>query len=366
MCATPTGLFVSDDAGAGWRTYTTADGLLSDDVRDIGFDGSVTWILTDAGVSGAAVDSDSLLYLGSFTEENSAGGLPSDDTRAVLVGGDWVHVGTAGGVGRCTHDECAHWWVVQEADESVRALSLDALDNIWAATDGGLAWNELGGFWGDWASLPGLSGVPVRAVASGAPGSAHACLTYAATPQGLYAVDTDGVRERYEYGHGLPSDDLTDVFIDAEGVVWLATGAGVVRVDTELVPAGPDRAPATCEQPLRCWEGSTWSDPCRHAPTVSAWQGSCGGRGPEAVLEFEAPEDGTWVFDTDGSDFDTLLYVRTACTEPASELECDDDGGGAGSSSRAEAWLNEGQVVYVFVDGYFAFSSGTWVLNVSQ
>src|SRR5262245_3394095 len=55
---------------------------------------------------------------------------------------------------------------------------------------------------------------------------------------------------------------------------------------------------------------------------VSADSGTCGGgSAPEATVFYTAPRTGTYVIDTIGSAFDTVLYVRAGVTE----LSCNDD-----------------------------------------
>jgi hypothetical protein len=80
--------------------------------------------------------------------------------------------------------------------------------------------------------------------------------------------------------------------------------------------------------------------------------------GPEVSYSWTAPFAGTFVFDTLGSSFDTVLYVRSgSCAGP--ELGCNDDWNGL--SSQTSVFLNAGQTVVVVVDG---FGAGNYVLNI--
>jgi hypothetical protein len=70
-------------------------------------------------------------------------------------------------------------------------------------------------------------------------------------------------------------------------------------------------------------------------------QESCNGPtggygGPEAVLTWTAPTDGTYQFDTNGSTFDTVLaaYKGNPLTS-AEELACNDDGASLSSGASA-------------------------------
>ncbi len=91
---------------------------------------------------------------------------------------------------------------------------------------------------------------------------------------------------------------------------------------------------------------------------------SCGGgaTGPELGYLFTAPFAGSYVFDTIGSTYDTVLHVRnTNCS--GGELACDDDAGG-GAASKLTVALAANQTVEVFVDG-FGGQSGAFTLHIT-
>lgn len=70
--------------------------------------------------------------------------------------------------------------------------------------------------------------------------------------------------------------------------------------------------------------------------------------------------------DNDGTAFDTELSLRTSCTDPATELSCDDDSGsgsGRGNSSVMRAVLDPGTYT-VIVDGYNA-AAGAYTLTAT-
>lgn len=94
--------------------------------------------------------------------------------------------------------------------------------------------------------------------------------------------------------------------------------------------------------------------------------GSCGGAAiGEAVLRWTAPSTGTFTFDTRGSTFDTLLYVRSnGCA--GTELACNDDiVMGTNIASSVSINVFTGQALYLFVDGFDAAASGSYVVNVT-
>ncbi|HVO22051.1 MAG TPA: CARDB domain-containing protein [Candidatus Margulisiibacteriota bacterium] len=96
---------------------------------------------------------------------------------------------------------------------------------------------------------------------------------------------------------------------------------------------------------------------------TSTTSGSCGGAdAPEATYFYVAPRAGTYTFDTLGSEFDTVLYVRN---DTGTELACNDDvTAGSITQSRVTLPLSAGQMVTIIVDG-FAMQSGNYVLSIN-
>ncbi len=82
---------------------------------------------------------------------------------------------------------------------------------------------------------------------------------------------------------------------------------------------------------------------------------------PDMAVQFTAPSAGTYIFETAGSDFDTVLYARPGCF--GAELACNDDGNGLGLQSRLVLDLAANETVVVVVDG-FGTNSGNVVLTV--
>jgi Stigma-specific protein, Stig1 len=84
--------------------------------------------------------------------------------------------------------------------------------------------------------------------------------------------------------------------------------------------------------------------------------------GPEKVHGFTAPRDGTYVIDTLGSSYDTLLYVMDGgCS--GTELGCNDDS--SSIQSELSVTLVAGQTVAIVVDG-FDGGRGDYVLNIHE
>ncbi len=100
------------------------------------------------------------------------------------------------------------------------------------------------------------------------------------------------------------------------------------------------------------------------AADLNVYTGSCGGRGPEQVWILRAERAGCHRVSTAGSSFDTVLYVRTSCTDAATELACNDDSGGVQSALEFEA--EAGRSYAIFVDGYDALEVGAFHLQVED
>jgi len=88
---------------------------------------------------------------------------------------------------------------------------------------------------------------------------------------------------------------------------------------------------------------------------------SCGGFGADVAFTWEAPADGTYVIDTFGSDFDTVLYLLDECE--GEELACNNNAGG-GNQSEVVYEATEGEVLVIVVDGAGGGSTGDFELNI--
>lgn len=100
-----------------------------------------------------------------------------------------------------------------------------------------------------------------------------------------------------------------------------------------------------------------------HSDARSAAWGTCGGDGPELAWSWQAPESGSYVVSTYGSQRDTVLYARTLdCGGP--ELACNDDAYGTASAIGLE--LAAGERVVLVVDGFDARSRGRSTLNIAR
>lgn len=147
-------------------------------------------------------------------------------------------------------------------------------------------------------------------------------------------------------------------------------GTTIMGEDTTVGPttgsSGVDET--TGAPPLLCVDGvleTAVGSGLVEVPTAAAgddFTGSCGGAGSSDVAyQWDVPFDGFFVIDTQGSDFDTLLYLRDDCE--GDELACNDNAEGS-VSSRVVAPFGQDDRVLVVVDGN-AGETGTAVLNIN-
>jgi hypothetical protein len=99
------------------------------------------------------------------------------------------------------------------------------------------------------------------------------------------------------------------------------------------------------------------------AGRASANRGSCGGDAAgEVSIRWVAPMTGAYTFDTRGSNFDTVVYLRSgSCT--GTEVACNDDFASGQIFSQLTLNAVAGATYLIFIDGDQT-SSGSWTLNV--
>ena len=95
----------------------------------------------------------------------------------------------------------------------------------------------------------------------------------------------------------------------------------------------------------------------------------CGGEGsPDVLHRFTAPRAGRWRVDTESTEpkWDTVLALRSICDD-ATQANCNDDAASA-PLSQAGVDLEEGEMLYVVVDGHAGGphpDRGAYVLTVT-
>jgi hypothetical protein len=90
------------------------------------------------------------------------------------------------------------------------------------------------------------------------------------------------------------------------------------------------------------------------------YQGSCGGQGPEQVVAIRTNVRANLTFATIQEGPDTLIWVRRACDDGATEIDCNDDFNGV--LSEVDVPAAEPGTYYLFVDGF----AGQAVNTVAQ
>jgi hypothetical protein len=93
---------------------------------------------------------------------------------------------------------------------------------------------------------------------------------------------------------------------------------------------------------------------------------TCGGGGQESVYVIDVPRRSLLVITTDFPDttLDTVVYVRSACRDVATELGCNDDAGGK-LAATLEVTVEPG-MYYVIVDAHHGASSGDFRVRVTS
>ncbi len=140
-------------------------------------------------------------------------------------------------------------------------------------------------------------------------------------------------------GHGACSDE--------SGTPVCACDPGTLQTAPDTCLAGGDGS--TCDAPLLV-DFSTTGTTGNTAGAGDDTRPGCTEATPgnDLVYVFSLKGTRSVVFETEG--FDTVMYLRSACGDPSTELACDDDSGPR-RASRIEAELPAG-LYYLIVDAY--------------
>ncbi|KYF65927.1 MXAN_6577-like cysteine-rich protein [Sorangium cellulosum] len=164
--------------------------------------------------------------------------------------------------------------------------------------------------------------------------------------------DTSGVQSQVK----VRLEEGQTVVVVVDGYTTSSSGAYTLNVKQTFIPPCPEiDLGSTVPQTVT---GTT-------AGAVDILSSTCGGiGGNEATYSFTAPALGTYIFDTFGSSFNTVLSARDGGCSGA-VLKCNGDAAG-GVQSRLTMDLDEGQKILLVVDGSSATASGEFTLNVQQ
>jgi len=204
-------------ARAGWRHFTTADGLASTSARYILEDHTETlWFATFAGVSRF----DGISWQ-TFTTTN---GLASNIVTCILEDRNGVFwFGTDRGV---TRYDGTHWQTYTLTTgllgNLVNSITEDRAGNLWFATNNGATRFD-GQNWTN-----GIAGLSVECVFEDRAGT----LWFGTTSAGVYRFDGSYTHIAPAPG-GLASGTVRRILESRDGSFWFATNAGASRLDAQ-------------------------------------------------------------------------------------------------------------------------------------
>lgn len=162
------------------ESWTTREGLPHNTINSINQsrDGYL-WIATWEGIARFNGRQFELFGRGPLT------GLPDSGTRTLSVNanGDLLIAGSRGGAAKLTAEGWHSW---QPFDVLLNAIQQDLQQNLWLGSEG----------------------------------------------QGLFLQTSAGQRQRFTVEQGLPSDIVHSLLLDAQGILWIGTGRGLVTLDT--------------------------------------------------------------------------------------------------------------------------------------
>ncbi len=145
---------------------------------------------------------------------------------------------------------------------------------------------------------------------------------------------------------------------DEDGLIDFGEDPGCASASDDIEDNCGDESDPIVEVSSGTMSGTTAGLTDDFAPSCGSAAGA-----PEAVYTLTVPGTlDSLTLDTNGSDYDTILYLRAnECSTPV--IDCDDDGGD-GLDSLIELTDVAPDVYYLYVDGSGS-SSGSYTLNVS-
>ena len=139
---------------------------------------------------------------------------------------------------------------------------------------------------------------------------------------------------------------------------------------TGLTCAASDQGPTcqllggySCQAPIdlntqATLRGGQWTYLGHNGDYEAISEGSCrrDRSGRDVLFVFHPEEDAYFVATTvsDQTTYDTVMYARTTCEDPATEILCNDDYGESFGSSALVLDITGGQPLYIFVDAFYA------------
>ncbi|MBI5867086.1 MAG: hypothetical protein HZB43_02135 [candidate division Zixibacteria bacterium] len=226
-------LTIWDTVSGDWR-YIEArftEGFASDNVERIAGDpgGRYLWLATDRGLVRMDRKTDGFLTYGQRE------GLVDERVHALTLDGDILWIGTELGINGLYLPRDSIFHANTEAVRNARVYDIEVTgDVVWLATDRGLM--RLAKPTPDWrrfATGEGPLAGRVRALAA----TRHKL--YVGSDHGIAIIDLTGREpvEALESPSILPDDNIYEIAVTADSIVWAATPSGLLRV----VPATHER-----------------------------------------------------------------------------------------------------------------------------
>lgn len=301
--ATPGGVIRYD--ATGWRTFTTADGLASNDVSTLAMapDGTLWVAFVDGRLGFNHFDG---TRWRSLTETS----LPDDQVSAVLTtpsGEVWV--ATPSGLVRMQGSHLQTYTTSDGLPSTQIHAMAHAFDSVWVATAGGVARFD-GQWWQAFSTADGLAAEDVRALAVAPDGRLWAGFKNVGEGISVY----DGTRWSTHHFASYGGETGPGVMaVDPRGALWVASDAGLAWFDDErwqFLPSVPDangRAVAVNDlsRMLFSPDGSLWLQApdhvLRHDGREWTKLDARDGSGFEAVSDVLVARDGmTWLGTLEG------------------------------------------------------------------
>lgn len=230
---TETGLSVCTKAGTSWDYYEArySEGFASDNVNRIaGSDSSkYVWLATDKGVTRFNPKN------GEFRTYDQRAGLSNDYIWDVYLDGDILWVGTDFGIDGIFLPTDSVFSATTDPLRGASVYDIDVVDDVvWLGTDRGLfRLVKPTPVWYRYSSNEGPLSGRIRAITHDAK---H---IYLGSDRGIGIIDREGNEpvQYFESPSVLPSDDIYDIAVTADSIVWAATPIGLLR----FVPATLER-----------------------------------------------------------------------------------------------------------------------------
>lgn len=228
-------IWLATDAGVNrfngrWRTYTIANGLISNRVRGIiqSRDMRSTWFATLDGVSRLITDDNGVETWQGF---NATTGLANNSVRALMEARDGtLWFGTADGISVLTlqTDNTSSWEQITVEDGltpgQVTALLQDTSGAIWAGTTAGVARFD-GQQWRDIIPDEGLALSRINAILQDRAGD----IWFATEGSGVIQFSqAAGAWRHFTIAEGLPDNNVWSIWQDTQGDYWFGANFGGV------------------------------------------------------------------------------------------------------------------------------------------